>query len=114
MLAWLPQSHAGVSYVKVGVLETARTGEPFDFVSVYYAATPSALIVTLSEPLMKRALERDAAARKPDAEDEPPAVEPWLGSNLAVRVDADAWALLPGADLGRDAVVDASWGTCRS
>ena len=99
MTAWETREHHGKSYVKVGLSPTARDdsrGGPFDKVCVYYAPTPRALIVTLSEDLLKRALDRQAAAKEgapaKDAAKEPT----WLGSSLCLRITREGLGLVRG------------------
>jgi hypothetical protein len=53
---------------------------------VYYAITSDCLLITLSEQMMKRALDRrNALARTPAPAN--PSVNPWLGTGLGLRIE---------------------------
>ena len=86
---WETREHDGRSYVRVA----AADGEqPW---SLFYAATPKALLLTLDEALLRRALAREAARAAGDAV----ATPPWLGAHAGLRLDAGAVA--PLLALGR-------------
>ena len=82
MATWETLKHNEQPYVKVSPTEQARAGmgdeAPRDL-AVYYAATPRMLVLTLSEPLLQRALDRIAAKQAPPAHTE------WLGRNMALK-----------------------------
>jgi hypothetical protein len=104
MTAWETRTHKDQPYVRVGLTERAKAdgrGGPADQISVYYAATPRALIVSLNEDVLKRALDRRSAPAAGAAGEEGPRA--WLGSSLAFRFNRDAVALLGGAG-GRDRI----------
>lgn len=96
MAAWEPREHAGQGYVKVGMSEQARRqgrGDPMDQLGVYYAAMPRALIVSINEDVLKRAIEREqirATGGKPAGA---PSAKPWLGSSLCLRFESAGIAL---------------------
>ncbi|MFM9995225.1 MAG: hypothetical protein ACKVU4_05430 [Phycisphaerales bacterium] len=96
MAAWEPREHAGQGYVKVGMSEQARQqarGDPMDQLGVYYAAMPRALIVSINEDVLKRAIEREqirATGGKPAGA---PSAKPWLGSSLCLRLESAGIAL---------------------
>jgi len=98
MTAWETKEHNGRSYVKVGLSPTARQesrGGEFDKVCVYYAPTPRALVVTLSEDLLKRSLDRMGAA-KDGAAKGAPVDAGWLGSSLCLRVAKEGLEMVRG------------------
>jgi hypothetical protein len=122
MIRWEVMSHKDRPYVKISTVvpkegEGAGRGVGFlpENMAIYYAMTPTSLTVTLSEAVIKRALERmpvvkpadqpkpegeakgDAAkAEAPAVAPAPPAppaapaapLRPWLGESLALQVDA--------------------------
>jgi hypothetical protein len=87
MTTWQNLDYKDQAYVKIkskspGTAESARD------LAVYYAATPRSLIVTLSEPMLKRALDRQAARVAQDTNNPPPATAtPWLGRNLCAAAE---------------------------
>ena len=65
LVSWETRKHAGRSYV-------AMVGDEEELgmdMSIYYAALPSALMVTLNEDMLKRALDREEGLESGDAED---------------------------------------------
>lgn len=91
MAAWETRTYHDQAYVRAGLSEKARSesrGEAFDTAGVYYAAMPRALIVTLNEDLLKRAIDRELARTKKDAKPEAPA-QPWPGQSVAAQVSKD-------------------------
>lgn len=87
MTAWENHEYQGQPYVKI-VSRTPAPEEETESFSVYYAATPQALIVTLYEPMLKRALDRQAARADTNRADRAAAeLRPWLGSNLCANAD---------------------------
>ncbi len=84
LLAWETKEHAGRSYVRIGAAEEMRDslGEA-GRIEVWYASLPDALIVTLREDLLLRALER----RETRSDEGEPVGPPWLGQSLALRAD---------------------------
>jgi hypothetical protein len=117
MAVWETRTYKEQPYVCVGLSEKARAnGGGFDKLQVFYAATPKALIITLSEDLLKRALDRQAERAKGAADQGAAGKAPeWLGKSLAARfkregldlfhamsgedaqeqVQHDAWSNLP-------------------
>ncbi|HEX8910837.1 MAG TPA: hypothetical protein VF796_00660 [Humisphaera sp.] len=107
---WETLEHNGAPYVRV-----AGTGAA-DRTKVYYATTPEALVVTVNEDVLKRALDRQAARRAAakaggGAATTGPATVPatvpatnpagapsheWLGQSLAFQADARALAVVGG------------------
>ena len=108
LTSWEPIKYKEVAYVKVSQVEggaPAGAMQP----ALYYAATPRALIVTFSEELLKRALDRQAerAAAKPAATQaattqvattkpaaDGPAEKAWLGEHLSARISRSGIELL--------------------
>lgn len=85
MTAWQNLEYNGRPYVKVAPNKLSAQTEPGEDWSVYYAVTPDSLTVTLSEALLKRALDRQAARAGTNAV--VPPGKPWLGSNLCFQVE---------------------------
>jgi hypothetical protein len=82
MTVWQNLEYQGQSYVKIASKTSAPENESENY-AVYYAATPRALIVTFNEPLLKRALDRQAARADTNRADQVTAgLKPWLGTNL--------------------------------
>lgn len=86
MTVWKNLEYAGRPYVKIVPSKTSLESEPDENWTVYYAVTPDSLTVTLSEDLLKRALDRQIARSNTNA----PAVsgvKSWLGRSLGLQVD---------------------------
>ncbi len=99
MTAWETGTYHDQPYVRAGLTEKARAeggGGAFDSVSMFYAATPRALIVSLSEDVLKRAIDRQAA--RASSQGKPPAPHrPWLGSGLCFQFTRQGLELLGGS-----------------
>lgn len=113
---WETVDYNGQSYVRVSS-KGSGAGE-IDKARLYYATTPEALVLTLNEDVIKRALDRqsarqaakekgaDKAADKADAAAAGPAARPatqpaaeplpWLGDSVAVAFDARAMGAVRG------------------
>jgi hypothetical protein len=87
MTAWQNLEYKGQAYVRVTPADTAAEGE-IGKATIYYAATPRSLVLTLSEPLLKRALDRQSARAVSAADAAALAQKPWLGTNLCMQVNA--------------------------
>ncbi len=121
MTSWEALVYKEKPYVKVSPSAKAKSEGQIpreaQEMAVHYAASGGALVVTLNEPLLRRALDRQLERKGPrPAGDEPGTntntdkgtdtpkpiageawSRPWLGSNLAARADRralDAFALL--------------------
>ena len=89
MTIWQNFEHHGQAYVKVTPSRQAGVGDDMANLAIYYAVTPKSLVLTLSEPVLKRALDRQAAREAAKGEDKPglTSVKPWLGTNLCLQID---------------------------
>lgn len=112
LTTWQPQEYNGKTYVKI----TSAQGIAGENFSIYYAALPDSLTITLNENVIKHALDRAAAATQPataqvlpaGATAQPatslPATRPWLGKNLAAQVRSgsmDLFSRLAHDEFGR-------------
>ncbi|MHC4404792.1 MAG: hypothetical protein ACYTG0_34515, partial [Planctomycetota bacterium] len=96
MTHWESLTYKDEPYVKITPSSRAKREEDeMENLAVCYAASAESLIVTLSEDVLKRALDRRIARRTADQETkapEPPS--PWLGKSLCLKADAKAVAIL--------------------
>ena len=87
MTTWQNLDYKDQPYVKITSKAPGDESSAREF-AVCYAATPRSLIVTLSEPLLKRALDRQAAKAAPDKKGSKAApANPWLGKNLCASAE---------------------------
>ncbi|MCE9595412.1 MAG: hypothetical protein K8S98_14590 [Planctomycetes bacterium] len=92
---WENRTFAGHTYVRVGVDDGVDMfGDAGAQTAIYYATLPTALILSLREDVLQRALKR-YDARKAGAADEQPT---WLGRSVGLRVERDALDLVTGLD----------------
>ena len=87
---WETLQYNDMPYVKVSPSREALADDPhMSGGAIYYAVTGKSLVITLSEPLLKRSLDRLAARRKAVADGKTATADgaPWLGESLAVRID---------------------------
>ena len=101
MTVWETGTYHDAAYVKITPSELARSEEDDELedVAIYYAASGEALIVTLDEDVLKRAVDRQAARRRARAEGrsvERPGL-PWLGSNFCLQADRKIIRLIEAA-----------------
>jgi hypothetical protein len=104
MTVWENLTYKDQPYVKISAGGQAHIQDAdFKDIALYYRATGSDMLLTLSEPLLKRAidrqLERDAAKAdgKSPAPATPPTTQPLLGQSLAMQADVqwfDFWSQL--------------------
>ncbi|HKQ38869.1 MAG TPA: hypothetical protein VJ063_12380, partial [Verrucomicrobiae bacterium] len=88
MTRWQNLEYNGQAYVRVdGRQMAADVG--LAQASIYYAATPKSLVVTLNEPLLKRAIDRARAGSKGTAD-----IPPWLGTNLCLQLNQEFLSVL--------------------
>ena len=87
MTVWQNSEYNGTAYVKITSTQPADAGELRNL-AIYYAVTPRSLVLTLNEPLLKRALDRQSAREVAKADGKPKAapLKPWLGTNLCLQV----------------------------
>jgi hypothetical protein len=83
MANWQNLDYNGRPYVKISPNKQSAEAEPGNDWSVYYAVTPDALTVTLSEALLKRALDRQAAHSGSNTNR---VGQPWLGGSLGLQL----------------------------
>lgn len=95
MTSWQNLEYNGKAYVKVGEAQKSADPDAKDW-AVYYAVTPDSLTVTLNEPLLKRALDRQSA-RAADQQPTIAGVKPWLGTNLCLQVEQKFFDVLQKA-----------------
>src|SRR5262249_35858666 len=93
LTVWESLTYRDQPYVRVKATEQARRtiGEEADL-AIYYAPTAESLTITLSETVLKHALDRRLA--REESEKKPAAnkaagvsAQPWLGSSLCLQVD---------------------------
>ncbi len=91
MAVWEPQMYKDTPYVKITPTERAkRESREIANAAIYYSTVGGALLITPSEVLMKRAMDRQATpstqpATQPAAA---PTTRPWLGDQLCAQFDA--------------------------
>ena len=121
MLLWETKDYQGQPYVKISPsAEARRNADELEKVAVYYSASGESLVLTLSEPLLKRALDRRLAGRdgsKSEANSKKPAAKSaeagsWAGKNMGLQVKQQFLKLLEhGLDEGyRHEMQRLSWG----
>lgn len=93
MTTWETLKYKDHPYVRVSASERARSANNssgLDKISLYYAPSGDSLVLTLSESVLKRSIDRREARRQVEEEGKvwqrPGA--PWIGDNLNVQVDA--------------------------
>ncbi len=89
ILSWENRTHGDHVYVRVAPRKMDDL--PKDF-AVYYAVTGKRLLLTLSEDLLRRALDRTDAASKEHGG------APWLGRQVGMQVDGSTLGLLDRID----------------
>ncbi len=104
MLQWESLQYRERNYVKITPAQQIRGDERLRDAAIYYAPSATALTVTLSEDVLKRAIDRQLSApaaapkatveKNPAAILPPPAAERLLGENLAVHLEAKVVELL--------------------
>jgi hypothetical protein len=101
MLEWEALSYREQPYVRITPTQRAvGQAETIENLAIYYGASGKSFVVTLSEEVLRRSIDRELAASAAEAAGAPPATaRPWLGSNLALQVDPKILRVL--AALGR-------------
>ena len=89
MTTWENLEYNGQAYVKITAAQPTEAQGGLTNLCVYYAVTPSSLLVTLSEAVLKRALDRQHArlAVKPAGATQAAPPSPWLGTNLCLQIE---------------------------
>lgn len=97
MLQWESLTYQDRPYVRVSATERAIAQSPqMKNAGVYYSMSGSQLTLSPNEDVLKRAIDREIAREKAATAGQPapqPA-HPWLGENLALQVDQQAWQTL--------------------
>jgi hypothetical protein len=83
MTIWENLDYNGQAYVKIKGSDQMESESSLTNLSIYYAVTPRSLLLTLSESVLKRALDRQHAQL---ADKQTPKSD-WLGSNVCFKVD---------------------------
>jgi hypothetical protein len=86
MTVWENAEYNGQAYVKVSSPQHPQDEGGVTNLSVFYAVTPNSLVLTLSEPVLKRALDRQHDQLEAKQASFTNTV-PWLGTNLCVRIN---------------------------
>lgn len=98
MTVWETKRHSGQAYVKIGLSESGRSQVPDEAaqLAIYYAASGEALVLTLNEDVLKRAIDRQIARRDATRAGQPlpQAVHARLGESFCVQVDRTLVKLL--------------------
>jgi hypothetical protein len=87
MTRWQTLEYNGKPYVKVSSTQNSSPPRGKEW-AAYYAVTPDSLMVTLSEALLKRSLDRQST-RGQDTQAADSGLKPWLGANLALQVEKE-------------------------
>ena len=77
-------------YVRIAPVKGKRTlPSELENLNIFYTTIDGALTITLNENVLRRSIDRSLAREKAEAggKGEPAAARPWLGSNVALRVD---------------------------
>ena len=104
LVTWQNREHHGQRYVRVSQKDEEALGPETGPWAIYYAPTPRGLVVSLSEQIVIRFLDRQT--KQPNSAQrkriEPPAAERtlrWLGESLAARVSGAGFHVLATAAL---------------
>lgn len=89
MTIWETRDYKGRNYVRVTSPSMASGTDGTNMPAIFYSTGPQALVVTLNEDLLKRAMDREAAAAqaKSAGSAPPPSPSPWLGTNVCLQLD---------------------------
>jgi len=99
MLLWETKDYQGQPYVKISPSsEARRNADELENVAVYYAASGDSLVLTLSESLLKRSLDRRIAQRAESKSTKPAKKTAqqvaWTGKHMGLQVKQDFMQLL--------------------
>ncbi len=87
---WEALKYQDQPYVRIAPVKGKRTlPSELENINIFYTTIDGALTLTLNENVLRRSIDRSLAREKADAggKAEQPAARPWLGSNVALRVD---------------------------
>jgi hypothetical protein len=90
MTSWENLTYKEEPYVKITPSGRAKSrDDDLEKLAVYYLASGEALVITLNESVLFRAVDRQIASRKAKAEgkDAPRGGKAWIGDNLCVHAD---------------------------
>jgi hypothetical protein len=89
MTTWESLQYHDQAYVKITAAQMSRAENAPTNLCVYYAVTPQSLVLTLSEPVLQKALERQQARQAAGSGTQSNSIPttPWLGTNLCLRID---------------------------
>ncbi|MCB2155950.1 hypothetical protein KQI84_13795 [bacterium] len=93
MTAWESLEYAGMSYVRIGATEQGRSsmGDDIDDFALYYAPTGKALILSLNEQQIQKALKRQASPAEGEKETPKAVVESLPGKSMVFEATQDAY-----------------------
>lgn len=94
LVDWTTLKHGERSYVRVAPREDAGLDPDLNALNLYYAATPKGLLVSLSEEMVKRFLDRQ------DHPADPKDAPHWLGESVAFRANRKGLGALLSGDKG--------------
>ena len=100
MVVWESLTYHDQPYVKLSPTERAKGELPpgIKEPALFYSISGDALIVSLNESVLKRAIDRQTERHKAKADGKPLPVagKPWLGSSVCLQFDRQAISLLGG------------------
>ena len=105
-LGWETRRHNGIEYAHAVLTGHGPEQRAPWYDQIAYVALPDSLTVSLSEAVIKRAIDRHVARANAKA---PPTTRPWLASNVGVRIEREFIKLLAGYGIGRWDVQFRSW-----
>jgi len=98
MVVWESLTHHDQPYVKVSPTERGKGELPpgIKEPALFYSISGEALIITLNENMLKRALDREATRHQAKSERKPlpKAEKPWLGSSVCLQFDSRVIGML--------------------
>jgi len=98
MTKWQDLEYNGQPYVKVSSMENPGAEEGGQNISVYYVTTPKSLTVSLNENVLKHAIDRQATQGS-NGPSSAVVMNPWLGTNLCLKLDRKIIETLQTLDL---------------
>lgn len=97
LIEWGTGTYRDVTYVVISPTAQGRGMLGQMDAKLYYLAAPEGLTVTLCEDVLKRTIDRLAAARTPGADGKPAAAPAWPGTHAAIGLDPAALRTLASA-----------------